>query len=132
MRIEFVNLGGGIGIPYRPGRESASTSRLGRPSRIQQTYQEIVVPAGLHPLKIFMENGRCITGPYGYLVTEAIHHKSTYKEYVGVDACMSNLMRPGMYGRYHHITVLGKETRPATTTRRRGRFAVREQRQVRD
>lgn len=107
VRIEFVNLGGGIGIPYRPGEKAVDLDFVGR--RIQQTYQEIVVPAGLHPLKIFMENGRCITGPYGYLVTEAIHHKSTYKQYVGVDACMSNLMRPGMYGAYHHITVLGKE-----------------------
>ena len=78
--------------------------------RIQQMYQEIIVPADLHPMKIFMENGRCITGPHGYLITEAIHHKSTYKQYIGVDACMSNLMRPGMYGAYHHITELGKET----------------------
>ncbi len=114
VRLEFVNLGGGIGIPYRPGEKAVDLGFVGR--RIQQTYQEIVVPAGLHPLKIFMENGRCITGPYGYLVTEAIHHKNTYKRYVGVDSCMSNLMRPGMYGAYHHITVLGKETAPQDHT----------------
>jgi diaminopimelate decarboxylase len=110
VRIEFVNLGGGIGIPYRPGEKALDIDLVGR--RIQQAYQEIVVPADLHPLRICMENGRYITGPYGYLVTEAIHRKSTYKEYIGVDACMSNLMRPGMYGAYHHITVLGKETAP--------------------
>ena len=114
VRIEFVNLGGGIGIPYRPGEKAVDLDFVGR--RIQRLYQEIVVPAGLHPMKIFMENGRCITGPYGYLVTEAIHHKSTYKEYVGVDACMSNLMRPGMYGAYHYITVLGKEAAPRDRT----------------
>ncbi len=108
VRIEFANLGGGIGIPYRPGERAVDLDLVGR--RIRDAYQEMIVPAGLHPLKIFMENGRCITGPHGYLVTEAIHRKSTYKEYVGVDACMANLMRPGMYGAYHHITVLGKET----------------------
>jgi len=107
VRIEFVNLGGGIGIPYRPGQKAVDLELVGR--RIQQIYREIVVPAKLDPMKIFMENGRCITGPYGYLVTEAIHRKSTYKQYIGVDACMSNLMRPGMYGAYHHISVLGKE-----------------------
>ncbi len=114
VRIEFVNLGGGIGIPYRPGQKAVDLELVGK--RIRQMYQEIIVPADLHPMKIFMENGRCITGPYGYLVTEAIHHKSTYKEYIGVDACMSNLMRPGMYGAYHHITVLGKETAPQDQT----------------
>jgi diaminopimelate decarboxylase len=110
VKMEFVNLGGGIGIPYRPGQKAVDLDFVS--GRIQQAYQEIIVPAGLHPLKIFMENGRCITGPYGYLVTEAIHHKNTYKQYVGVDACMANLMRPGMYGAYHHITVLGKEAAP--------------------
>ncbi len=114
VRMEFVNLGGGIGIPYRPGQKAVDLDLVSR--RVQQAYQEIVVPAGLHPLKIFMENGRCITGPYGYLVTEAIHHKNTYKQYVGVDACMANLMRPGMYGAYHHISVLGKEGAPQNHT----------------
>ncbi|MFY9329034.1 MAG: diaminopimelate decarboxylase [Georgfuchsia sp.] len=108
VRIEFINLGGGIGIPYRPGQQAVDLDLVSR--SIRQMYQEIIVPADLHPMKIFMENGRCITGPHGYLVTKAIHHKSTYKQYIGVDACMSNLMRPGMYGSYHHITVLGKET----------------------
>ena len=113
-RIEFVNLGGGIGIPYRPGEKAVDLDFVGR--RIQQVYQEIIVPVDLHPMKIFMENGRCITGPYGHLVTEAIHQKNTYKQYIGVDACMSNLMRPGMYGAYHHITVLGKESAPQDHT----------------
>ena len=107
VRMEFVNLGGGIGIPYRPEQKAVDLEYVGR--RIEQLYREIIVAADLHPMKVFMENGRCITGPHGYLVTEAIHHKNTYKQYVGVDACMSNLMRPGMYGSYHHITVLGKE-----------------------
>jgi diaminopimelate decarboxylase len=110
VRMEFVNLGGGIGIPYRPGQKAVDIEMVS--SAVRQAYQEMIVPAGLHPLKICMENGRCITGPYGYLVTEAIHRKSTYKQYVGVDACMSNLMRPGMYGAYHHVTVLGKEAAP--------------------
>ena len=114
VRMEFVNLGGGIGIPYRPGDKAVDLDLVGQ--EIQQAYQEIIAPAGLHPLKIFMENGRCITGPYGYLITEAIHRKNTYKQYIGVDACMSNLMRPGMYGAYHHITVLGKETAPQDHT----------------
>ena len=110
VRIEFINLGGGIGIPYRPGQHPVDLELVSR--GIQQAYQQMITPANLHPLKIYMENGRCITGPYGYLVTEAVHSKNTYKQYIGVDACMSNLMRPGMYGAYHHITVLGKETAP--------------------
>jgi diaminopimelate decarboxylase len=109
-----VNLGGGIGIPYRPGQEPVDLERVSQ--GIQQAYDELIKPAGLHPLKICMENGRCITGPYGYLVTEAIHRKETYKNYIGVDACMANLMRPGMYGAYHHITVLGKEQAPQDQT----------------
>ncbi|MCA9072760.1 MAG: diaminopimelate decarboxylase [Planctomycetaceae bacterium] len=112
IRLEFINLGGGIGIPYRPGQEPVDLERLS--AGVKEVYDEIIQPAGLHPLKIYMENGRCITGPYGYLVTQAIHEKHIYKNYVGVDACMANLMRPGMYGAYHHITVLGKEDAPAT------------------
>lgn len=107
IRLEFVNLGGGIGIPYKPDQQPVDYQHIGQ--GVQRAYQEIIEPAGLDPLTIRMENGRCITGPYGMLVTRAIHEKSTYKEYVGVDACMANLMRPGMYGAYHHITVLGKE-----------------------
>ena len=113
IRLEFINLGGGIGIPYWPDDEAVNLEALGQ--AVKALYEERIRPAGLHPLRIYMENGRCITGPYGYLVTQAIHEKHTYKNYVGVDACMSNLMRPGMYYKpgqrsgYHHITVLGKE-----------------------
>jgi len=111
VRLEFVNLGGGIGIPYRPEQKALDLESLGQ--RVKSLYDEQIRPAGLHPLRIYMENGRCITGPYGFLVTRAIHEKHTYKNYVGVDSCMTNLMRPGMYGAYHHITVLGKEQAPA-------------------
>ena len=110
VRIEFINLGGGIGIPYRPGEQAVDLEHVG--SSIQKVYEEIIEPAGLHPLRVMMENGRMVTGPYGYLVTTAVHEKNTYKQYRGVDACMSNLMRPGMYGAYHHITVVGKEDAP--------------------
>ena len=105
--FEFVNLGGGIGIPYRPEQVPVNFESLGK--EIKQAYKEIIEGNGMHPLNIYMENGRAMTGPFGYLVTTAIHEKHTYKEYIGVDACMANLMRPGMYGAYHHITVLGKE-----------------------
>ncbi|MCA9116601.1 MAG: diaminopimelate decarboxylase [Planctomycetaceae bacterium] len=114
IRLEFVNLGGGIGIPYRPEQEPVDLERVAE--GVRQRYADMIVPAGLEPLRVLMENGRCITGPYGYLITEAIHHKQIYRNYVGVDACMSNLMRPGMYGAYHHITVLGKEQAEATST----------------
>jgi diaminopimelate decarboxylase len=113
VRLEFVNLGGGIGIPYRPEQKAVDLEALGQ--AVKALYDERIRPAGLHPLRIFMENGRCITGPYGFLVTRAIHEKHTYKNYVGVDACMANLMRPGMYGAYHHITVMGKEQAPANS-----------------
>jgi diaminopimelate decarboxylase len=113
VRLEFVNLGGGIGIPYRPEQKAIDLEALGQ--GVKALYDEHIRPAGLHPLRVYMENGRCITGPYGFLVTRAIHEKHTYKEYIGVDACMANLMRPGMYGAYHHITVLGKEHAPANT-----------------
>jgi len=114
VRLEFVNLGGGIGIPYRPEQEPVDYAVVA--GGVKRAYDEMIRPAGLHPLRISLENGRCMTGPYGFLVTTAIHEKHTYKDYVGLDACMANLMRPGMYGAYHHITVLGKETAPATTT----------------
>ena len=110
IKLEFVNLGGGIGIPYRPDDQPVDLERIG--AGVQQKYDQMIADTDLHPLKVFMENGRMITGPSGYLVTQAIHHKDIYKHYVGVDACMANLMRPGMYGAYHHITVLGKETEP--------------------
>lgn len=114
VRLEFVNLGGGIGIPYRPEEKPVDLSRVA--AGVCRQYDELIRPAGLHPLKVFLENGRMVTGPYGYLVTTAIHEKQIYKNYVGVDACMANLMRPGMYGAYHHITVLGKEREPCDHT----------------
>ena len=107
VQLEFINLGGGIGIPYRPEDIAVDLDRLGE--GVRDAYDQLIRPSNLHPLKVFMENGRVITGPCGYLVTQAIHEKHIYKNYVGVDACMANLMRPGMYGAYHHISVLGKE-----------------------
>lgn len=114
IRIEFVNLGGGIGIPYRPEDVAVDYGIVS--TGIQKAYAATIVSAGLDPLRIVTENGRVITGPYGYLVSRVLHKKDTYKEYVGLDANMANLMRPGMYGAYHHITVLGKEDAAASTT----------------
>jgi diaminopimelate decarboxylase len=110
--MEFVNLGGGIGIPYRLEQKAVDLEYVSR--GIKAAYDRIVKPAGLDPLRIVMENGRMITGPYGWLVARVIHQKNTYKNYIGLDACMANLMRPGMYGAYHHITVLGKESATET------------------
>lgn len=110
IRFEFADIGGGIGIPYRPEEEPVDLERVG--AGVREVYEQLIPPAGLHPLNVLMENGRMVTGPYGYLVTKAIHEKTIYKNYVGVDACMANLMRPGMYGAYHHVTVLGKECAP--------------------
>lgn len=114
IRIEFVNMGGGIGIPYRPEDEAVDYEYVSR--GVKQAYEETIRANGLHPLRIVMENGRCITGPYGWLVSRVRHMKDTYKKYVGLEATMADLMRPGMYGAYHHITVLGKENQPATET----------------
>jgi len=111
IRFEFVNIGGGIGIPYRLDQEAVSLDKVAE--GINKAYAEKIVANGLAPLKVFMECGRVITGPYGYLVTRVRHIKNTYKDYVGTDACMANLMRPALYGAYHHITVVGKENRPA-------------------
>jgi len=105
--FDFVNLGGGFGIPYKPGDKSLDMEYIS--SGIHKLYDEIIKGRGLKPLKICMESGRMIMGPYGFLVTKAIHKKEIYKDYIGVDACMANLMRPALYGAYHHITVLGKE-----------------------
>jgi diaminopimelate decarboxylase len=114
IRVEFVNLGGGIGIPYRPEQKAVDYEIVSR--GIQNAYTGTIVPAGLDPLRVVTENGRVITGPYGYLVSRVLHKKDIYKEYVGLDANMANLMRPGMYGAYHHISVLGKENAPADHT----------------
>jgi diaminopimelate decarboxylase len=111
IKFEFVNLGGGFGIPYKPEDEPIDLGFIGR--GIEEAYNRYIKDAGLHPLKIYTESGRLITGPYGYLVTKVLHKKNTYKRYVGVDACAANLMRPGLYGAYHHITVMGKENKPA-------------------
>lgn len=107
IRFEFVNMGGGIGIPYKPDQKQVDYVYVSK--GIKAIYDDIIVKDCLDPLRIVFECGRMVTGPYGFLVTKAIHHKDTYKNYIGVDACMANLMRPGMYGAYHHITVLGKE-----------------------
>jgi len=109
--VTFINLSGGIGIPYRPCDKETDIRYIG--DEVRRAYEEIVGPSGLQ-IRIFTELGRYITGPYGYLVTRAIHRKDTYKKYIGVDACACNLMRPAMYGAYHHITVMGKEDAPLT------------------
>ncbi len=109
-RIEFVNFSGGIGIPYRPGEQDVNLELVGE--EIRKAYQEKIVPDGLHPMKIFMECGRLITGPYGYLISRVLHIKRIYKTHVGLDACMAHLMRPAMYGAYHHITVMNKQHEP--------------------
>ncbi|MDA3950307.1 MAG: diaminopimelate decarboxylase [Spirochaeta sp.] len=114
IRIEFVNLGGGIGIPYRPEDSPVDYEFVSR--GIRAAYDATIVPAGLDPLRVVTENGRVITGPYGYLIGRVLHKKDIYKEYIGLDANMAHLMRPGMYGAYHHITVLGREDAPATKT----------------
>ena len=108
IEIGFANLGGGIGIPYRPGQEPVDLDRMSR--GIRQKYEEIIVAGGLAPLRIFFEAGRAITGPFGFLVSRVLHLKNTYKKFAGLDACMVNLMRPALYGAYHHITVVGKES----------------------
>ena len=108
--MEFVNFGGGIGIPYKPEQEAVNLEYVG--AGIKKAYEEKIVGNGLQPLRISMECGRMITGPYGYLVATVLHKKNTYKQYVGLDACMANLMRPALYGSYHHITVVGKENAP--------------------
>lgn len=110
IRIEFINLGGGIGIPYKPEQEPMPYERVAK--GVKNEYDEIIVRNKLNPIKIFTECGRVITGPYGYLATRVRHIKNIYKDYIGTDASMANLMRPGMYGAYHHITVLGKENLP--------------------
>lgn len=108
--IEFINLSGGVGIPYKPDQEPNDIRVIGE--GVRKVYEEVLVPAGLGDVALYTEMGRFMTGPYGCLVTKAIHEKHTYKEYIGCDACAVNLMRPAMYGAYHHITVMGKEDQP--------------------
>lgn len=108
--IKFINLSGGIGIPYRPDQDPNDIRAIGE--GVRRVYEEVLVPAGMGDVAIYTELGRFMMGPYGHLVAKAIHEKHTHKEYIGVDACAVNLMRPAMYGAYHHITVLGKEDAP--------------------
>ena len=110
IRFSFINLSGGVGVPYRPGEEANDIIAIGK--GVQEQYEKILVPAGMGDLAIYCEMGRYMLAPYGALITRAIHEKHIYKEYIGVDACAANLMRPAMYGAYHHITVLGKEDAP--------------------
>ena len=112
IKLEFINLGGGLGIPYRPEQKALDYEKLA--SKIKNVYDDIIVNNELDGIKIFMECGRVITGPYGCLITKVLHLKHTYKDFIGTDACMANLMRPAMYGAYHHITVLGRESEPTT------------------
>lgn len=108
--IRFINLSGGIGVPYRPDQEPNDIHAIGE--GVRKVYEEVLVPAGMGDVAIYTELGRFMMAPYGHLVVKAIHEKHTHKEYIGVDACAVNLMRPAMYGAYHHITVLGKENQP--------------------
>ena len=110
VKFEFVNFGGGVGIPYRPEQEAVDLQKMG--GEIKELYDEIIVKNSLSPLKIYSEYARMITGPYGYLVSTALHEKNTYKKFIGLDACMANLMRPALYNAYHHISILGKENAP--------------------
>ncbi|MBR5420857.1 MAG: diaminopimelate decarboxylase [Lachnospiraceae bacterium] len=110
VSLSFINLSGGVGIPYRPDQEANDIRVIGE--GVRKVYEEILTPAGLGDVAIYTELGRFMLGPYGMLVTKAIHEKHIHKEYIGVDACAVNLMRPAMYGAYHHITVLGKEDAP--------------------
>ena len=110
VHITFINLSGGVGIPYRPEQPANDINLIGE--GVRKAYEEILVPAGMGDVSLYTELGRFMLAPYGHLVTRAIHEKHIYKEYIGVDACACNLMRPAMYGSYHHITVMGKEDAP--------------------
>ena len=110
VHIAFINLSGGVGIPYLPDQEKNDIYAIGE--GVRKAYEEVLVPNGMDDVAIYTEMGRFMMGPYGQLVTTAIHQKHIYKEYIGCDACAVNLMRPAMYGSYHHITVLGKENAP--------------------
>ena len=108
--IHFINLSGGVGIPYRPEQEPNDILAIGE--GVRKVYEEVLVPAGMGGVAVYTEMGRFMTGPYGCLVTQAVHEKHTYKEYIGCDACAADLMRPAIYDAYHHITVMGKEDKP--------------------
>ncbi|HLC60252.1 MAG TPA: diaminopimelate decarboxylase [Candidatus Nanoarchaeia archaeon] len=110
IKLEFVNFGGGMGIPQKPEDEALDYNFLAK--EMKKLYDRLITKNGLNGLKVYLECGRVITGPYGYLVTTVLHLKHIYKDFVGCDACMANFMRPAIYGAYHHITVLGKETAP--------------------
>ena len=110
INLEFVNLGGGFGIPYRPEEKPVDFKAVGE--GIHELFNEIILPAGLEKIRIATESGRAMTGNAGWLVSTVLHEKNTYKNYIGLDSCMANLMRPAMYGAYHHITILGKENNP--------------------
>ncbi len=110
VHISFINLSGGIGIPYREDQQPADIMAIGE--RVEKVYNQILVPAGMSDVSLYTELGRFMLAPYGCLVTTAIHQKHIHKDYVGLDACACNLMRPAMYGAYHHITVMGKENAP--------------------
>ena len=110
IHIGFINLSGGVGIPYRPDQQPADILEIGE--KVRRVYEQILVPADMGDVAIYTELGRFMLGPYGCLVTKAIHQKHIHKDYIGVDACACNLMRPAMYGAYHHITVMGKENLP--------------------
>ena len=108
--IKYINLSGGIGIPYRPEENSPDLEYIGK--KVKEAYDEVIVPSALGKVTLKTELGRYITGPHGVLVTKVLHEKKTYKDYIGVDACAANLMRPAIYGAYHHIVVMGKEDKP--------------------
>lgn len=110
VSVEIINFGGGIGIPYHPKDDPVDLEAYG--NGVKERFERVLVPAGLGQVKLCLESGRMMAGPYGYLVTTALHKKETYKNYIGLDACMADLMRPALYGSYHHVTVVGKENAP--------------------
>jgi len=114
VEVSFIDLGGGIGVAYKPEQTPVDYKVLS--AGVKEVYDRLIVGTGHSPIQLAYECGRMVTGPYGYLVATAIHKKDIYKHYIGLDACMANLMRPALYGSYHHITVMGKENEPATMT----------------
>lgn len=110
VELSFINLSGGVGVPYRPEQPANDIAVIGE--KVRKAYEEILVPAGMGDVALFTELGRFMLAPYGMLIATAVHEKHIYKEYIGLDACAANLLRPAMYGAYHHITVLGKENAP--------------------